>query len=130
MTTRAGKFLGFINAEEATTTIELALISFPLFLLLLGTVEGGRMLWTENSLQYAVERTARCAVVSTSTCGTTAQIQSYAQSMLSGMSVSASTFSSTTASCGVQVSASLPYTPLLPLPMTVTLTASSCRPNS
>src|SRR6202011_2494551 len=98
---------------------------------------------TQNSLQYAVEQAARCAVVNTTispscpttcascptTCGTTAQIQSYAVCMAYGMSLSSSVFSSS--NCGSntqQVSASYSYTPLFPFPNNVTLTASSCRP--
>jgi Flp pilus assembly protein TadG len=99
-------------------------------LLLLGTIDGGRMLWTQNSLQYAVEQAARCAVVNTTTCGTPAQIQSYAASMVNGMTISTSDFSSATnptGCAGTQVSASYSYAPLFPFTGPVPLTASSCR---
>jgi Flp pilus assembly protein TadG len=120
--------LGFDT--EGVTAVEFALISPVLLLLLMGGIEGGRMLWAENSLQYAVERAARCAVVTPSVCGTAAQVQTYAASVDYGQNVSASAFSLTTASCGTLVSASLSYTPLFPIVTNVTLTASSCRPSS
>ena len=128
---------------RGVAAVEFALILLPLLLMVLGIIDGGRMLWTQNSLQYAVEQAARCAVVNTTispscpttcascptTCGTTAQIQSYAVCMAYGMSLSSSVFSSS--NCGSntqQVSASYSYTPLFPFPNNVTLTASSCRP--
>jgi hypothetical protein len=97
------------------------------------------MLWTQNSLQYAVEQAARYAALNQAacnpgppTCYTAAQIQSYAASMANGMSLSTSVFSSASPGCGAnttQVSASYSYAPLFPFPSNVTLTASSCRPS-
>jgi Flp pilus assembly protein TadG len=121
----------FSSDSSGATALEFALIAFPLILLILGAIEGGRMLWMRNALQYAVERAARCAVVTPSTCGTLTQIQSYAASQ--DYSTSGATFSEPTpASCGTgtEVSASLVYTPLIPLPLSVTIAASSCRPGS
>ncbi|MGA7386171.1 MAG: TadE family protein [Methylocella sp.] len=117
-----------ISDIRGAAAVEFALIILSLMLLLLGTVDGGRMLWTQNTLQYAVEQAARCAVVNTTTCGTPAQIQSYAVSMANGMSLSSSVFSSSSPACGTQVSASYSYTPLFPYPTHVILTARSCRP--
>jgi Flp pilus assembly protein TadG len=126
---------------RGATALEFGFIASPLILMLLGTVDGGRMLWTQNALQYAVEQAARYAGLnqaactqpgSTTTCYTTAQIQSYAASMAYGMSLSSSVFSSSSAGCGTlvgtQVTASVPYTPLFPYPHSITLTAGSCRP--
>jgi Flp pilus assembly protein TadG len=101
----------------------------PLMLLLLGTVDGGRMLWTQNSLQYAVEQAARCATVNKTTCGTATQIQTYAATMAYGTNLNQSNFTST--NCGAnttRVSASYSYTPLFPFTGPVPLKASSCRP--
>jgi Flp pilus assembly protein TadG len=119
----------FLSDSSGATALEFAFIAFPLILLVLGAIEGGRMLWTRNALQYAVERAARCAVVTPSTCGTLSQIKSYAASQ--DYSTSGATFSEPTPSCGTgtEVSASLVYTPLIPLPLSVTIAASSCRPS-
>jgi Flp pilus assembly pilin Flp len=118
---------------RGATAVEFAFIASPLILMVLGIVDGGRMLWTQNSLQYAVEQAARYAVTScTTTCATAAQIQSYAASKAYGMTISASDFASNIVGCGAlpgtQVTASVPYTPLFPYPRNLTLTASSCRP--
>ena len=63
-----------ISDIRGATAVEVALILSPLLLMVLGVTDGGRMLWTQNTLQYAVEQAARCAVVNTTTCGTAAQI--------------------------------------------------------
>ncbi|MGH6812159.1 MAG: TadE/TadG family type IV pilus assembly protein [Methylocella sp.] len=123
----------FRVGNRGAAAVEFALIGPPLILLLFGTIEGGRMFWTQNALQYAVEKAARYAVVScSSTCATTSQIQSYAASMVYGQNLSASVFSVATPGCGTnttQVSASLPYTTAAPLSFNVTLTAQSCHPS-
>jgi len=113
---------------RGATAVEFAII-LPMFLLLLvGVIEVGRMLSTKNTLQYAVERAARCAVIGASPCATPAQVQSYAASLVYGSALGAAVFSSTAPACGQEVSASLAYAPILPIPMSVTLTAQSCRP--
>ena len=118
----------FRRDSRGATAAEFALI-LPMFLLLvLGIIEVGRMLSTKNTLQYAVERAARCAVIGASPCATPAQVQSYAASLVYGSALGGAVFSSTAPACGQEVSASLPYTPILPIPMNVTLTAQSCRP--
>ena len=114
---------------RGATAVEFGMIAFPLFLLIMGIIEGGRMLWTQNALQYAAEQAARCAVVNTTVCGTASQIQSYAVSQAYGLHLSTSAFSSINTTCGAQVSASLPYKPLMPIPISVTLTSKSCRPH-
>ena len=68
--------LAFRRDSRGASAAEFALI-LPMFLLLvLGIIEVGRMLSTKNTLQYAVERAARCAVIGASPCATPAQVQS------------------------------------------------------
>ncbi|MGH6839500.1 MAG: TadE/TadG family type IV pilus assembly protein [Methylocella sp.] len=117
--------------NHGVAAVEFALIGPPLILLLFGTIECGRMLGTQNALQFAVEQAARYAIVCnkpTTPCPTTSQIQSKAASVAYGQNVSTSVFSVTTPACGTQVSASLPYTTAAPISISVTLTAQSCRP--
>lgn len=113
--------------NRGAAAVEFALVGLPLILLLFGTIECGQMLWTQNTLQFAVEQAARYAVVNPA--ATTSQIQSYAASMAYGQTVAASVFTVTTPSCGTQVSASLLYTTAAPVSLSVTLTAKSCRPS-
>lgn len=93
-----------------------------------GIVEFGRLLWTQNSLQYASEQAARCAVVNTSTCSSTSKIQAYAAGKVIGISVPASAFSVGSASCGTQISASYAFSFILSrlFPYTITLSAAAC----
>jgi Flp pilus assembly protein TadG len=134
---------GFREDKSGAAAVEFAFVGLALIFLLFGVVECGRMLWTQNALQYAVEQAARCAIVNTTTspkcpatcstcptaCGTTTQIQSYAACMAYGLTLSSSVFSVTTPSNSSCVSASLPYATGLPVSISVTLTAQSCRPS-
>jgi Flp pilus assembly protein TadG len=133
---RRGKRSGRGRAEAGTTALEFALLMPAFLLLFLGIIEFGRLFWMQSSLQQAVEAAARCAIIAE--CGTsTAAIQSYAASQMFGLTVSSDIFSvDTAATCGSgvngeQVSASLPFTFLIPklFPWSITLTAQSCRPN-
>jgi Flp pilus assembly protein TadG len=118
----SGAKAGFITETHGASAVEFAMIAPVFFLLLFGAIECGQMLWTQNALQYAVERAARCAIINLSTC-----TQSYAASLVYGQNLSAAIFSVTSASCGTKISASLPFTAIV-IPIQVTLTASSCRP--
>ena len=118
----------FWRAREGNTAVEFAMVAPALFLLIFGTLEFGRLLWTQSSLHYAVEQTARCASVTPSICGTNTQIQTYAANTISYLNVGTSTFSSSSTSCGHQISASFNYQFIATglFPFTPTLTAQAC----
>ena len=90
-----------------------------------------QMVWTQNTLQYALEQAARCAVVNPTKCGTAAQIESYAASQAYGIAnvILGCIFIEPQRGLRQLVSASLAYEMLPLFTSTVTLTASSCRPN-
>jgi Flp pilus assembly protein TadG len=113
-----------------TTALEFAFVAPVFLLLLLGAVELGRALKMRSGLQYAVQQAARCAVVNTTLCGTTAQVQDYAASQVFGRSTPASAFSVQTVTCGRQVSASQVFTSMArPLiPFRFILRAAACQP--
>ena len=105
----------------------------PIVLLcVLGLIEFARAIWTQATLDYAVQAAARCAAVNTNTCGTDVKIQNYAARKAPGLSFAdpTSTFSVTRPSCGVQVTATLPFAFLVPalLPYSTTLSARACFP--
>ena len=105
----------------------------PIVLLcVLGLIECARAIWTQGTLDYAVEAAARCAAVNANTCGTDANIQNYAANNAPGLSFAnpSSTFGVTRPSCGVQVTATLPFAFLVPalLPYSPTLSARACFP--
>ncbi len=109
-------------------TVDFALIAAPLLLLLLGTMEVGRMLWYQNALNYSVQEAARCASIDVNNCNTTDQVKNYAAAR-SGAGFAASVFSLSSLACGYQVSANYPISLSIPLvPLSVTLTAQSCYP--
>ena len=118
------------EARAGATAVEFALVAPALFLTLFGAIEFGRLLWTQAALHFAVEEAARCASVTPSVCGTSAQISSYAANAVSPLDIAASAFTATTPSCGHRVSASFNYQFVVTglFPFTPTLTAQACFP--
>lgn len=49
---------------RGATIVEFALLAPAIFLILIGTIEGGRMLWTKQTLDEVAYSTARCMAVS------------------------------------------------------------------
>ena len=116
--------------ERGVAAIEFAMTSPLYFLTLFGLAQAGLWLWTDVSLQRAVDAASRCAAILTATCGTTSAIQTYAANNVAGLSVPSSAFSVTTASCGAQVSAAYTvptFTSGLGLP-NITVHVSACYP--
>jgi Flp pilus assembly protein TadG len=108
--------------------VEFAIVAPVLLVLVLGIMEGGRALWTQNALNFAVDQAARCASIDTNNCGTSTQIQNYAAAV-SGEGFTAATFTVSTAACGNVVSASFPIRLYIPfVGSALTLTAQSCYP--
>ncbi len=118
----------FLREQDGSLTVDFALILGPLLLLVLGTMEVGRMLWYQNALNYSVQEAARCATVDVNNCNTSSQIKSYAAAR-SGASFTSETFSTSTAACGNLISANYPMSLDIPFAaMSITLTAQSCYP--
>jgi uncharacterized membrane protein len=139
----ASRRFGRFSCDAAgSAAVEFALTIPILLLLLLGTAEFGRLLWTQNSIQSAVEQAARCAAFKLPGCANAAQTQTYAASLVHGYEAVAAEFTVSYGACGVAgttgvlVSASVPFTSLLspnserPLEshLAITLTGQSCRP--
>jgi Flp pilus assembly protein TadG len=116
--------------EGGTTALEFAITAPLFFLILLGIVEAGLLMWTQVGLQHATESAARCATINTSTCGSTTAIQNYAAQQAYGLTVAPSAFTVNAAACGNQVSASYPFQFVVSLfgLQSVTLTGQSCFP--
>jgi Flp pilus assembly protein TadG len=149
-------FTRFSRNTAGSAAVEFALTVPALLLLLFGTFEFGRLLWTQNSIQYAVEQAARCAAMGqapgATSCTSTGATQTFAVSQVHGYTVATGAFTVTyqcnptpSAGCtacgvantkGVLVSASVPFTPLLASTaltpfesaLSITLTGQSCRP--
>ena len=119
-----------LAARHGTTAVEFALLAPALLLILFGAIEFGRLMWTQAALHFAVEEAARCASITPSVCGTSAQVTAYAANAISPTNIASSAFTSTTPSCGHQVSASFAYQFVVTglFPFTPTLTAQACFP--
>ena len=118
--------------RHGASAVEFALVATPLFLFLFGIEETARIMWTQSAINMAVEDGARYSSVSgpTGACTAAATVQSYAASRAWGMSLPSGDFTASTAACGCQVTASVPFTPIVPnlVPYNITLTASACFP--
>jgi Flp pilus assembly protein TadG len=121
---------GLHNARGGTAAVEMAIL-LPAFLtVLLGIVEFGRLVWTQSTLQFAVEAAARCAAVNTTTCSGTSTTQTYAASEAYGLSIPSTDFTVSIPSCGEEVSIAYSFSFVVPalFPWTITLNAQSCHP--
>jgi Flp pilus assembly protein TadG len=116
--------------QAGAAALEYAIILPALLLMVLGAIDVGRVLWTQVTLDRAVEAAARCGAINATTCGTATQIQTYAASQAYGMTVAASVFTAGSASCGVQVNGALPFTFVIPWMGSndITLKAGACYP--
>ena len=117
--------------RDGATALEFALIALPLLLLVCGTMDFGRMLWTEATLHTAVEDAARCASVNAALCGSSSATQSYAAGRAFGLGLDAAAFTVSAQSCGNEVTASYPFAFAFGglFPLSVTLTAAACFPS-
>lgn len=119
-----------------TTALEFALVALPFVMLLLGVIDFSRFIWTQSTLQFTVEKAARCAAVNTTICGTTAQMQNYALSQqVLPSEIQAQDFKDNPSTCsssvpGKSVSISKNFTFTIPqlMPFAMTLKAQSCYP--
>jgi Flp pilus assembly protein TadG len=132
-----------LACHRGAAAIEFAIVLPILLLLVLGLIEVGRAIWTQTTLDYAVQAAARCYAighaVAGATCETAAQTQQYAVDHAPGLSLSTDIFNVTIEACdgagggvpGVKVAVpSLPFDWLVPalLPYSTTLSASTCFP--
>ncbi|TPI33861.1 pilus assembly protein [Mesorhizobium sp. B3-2-1] len=62
------RLTAFIRDRSGANAVEFALLSVPLLLVLFGTVEFGRMFWTQHVLQDTATAGARCVGVLQSHC--------------------------------------------------------------
>ena len=62
------KLPSFLRDRSGANAVEFALLSVPLLMVLFGTVEFGRMYWTQHVLQETASTGARCVGVLQSGC--------------------------------------------------------------
>lgn len=116
--------------RRGNAALEFAFL-MPVFLVLfLGIMEFDRFLWTQTTLQHAVEAAARYAAINYPACSNSSQTQSYAAGEVFGQSVATSAFTLTCGACGTQVTGQVNFTFVVPafFPYNITLNAQSCYP--
>jgi len=120
--------------QRGAAAIEYALILPAVLIFFFGLMDAGRLLWSYTTLSRAVEAAARCGAINTTLCGTAAQVKTFAVSQAWGMTITASAFTVTTATCGIKVSGSYDFEYVMPIlnavvpKGTITVTASACYP--
>lgn len=67
--------------RQGTTTVEFAIVIMAMILLVFGTIEWGRMLWTRQIVMHAANMAARCSSISSPLCNGTNTPASYAASV-------------------------------------------------
>lgn len=136
----------FRHDENGASALEFALVALPLLMLVIGTIEYGRLMWTRQALQSLAISTARCMGIlqddcaasgSYSTPRTTAYVISRASSF--GVSIAATNLSlNANASCGAvagfsSVTVTYKYSAVTPivgaLLGNIPLSATACFPN-
>jgi Flp pilus assembly protein TadG len=124
-----------LRRSDGAAAVEFALCLPILLMAILGAIEFGRVMWTQNALHYAVQQAARCySINNASVCTSVSTTQTYAAAT-AGYAFDPSIFTVTTAVCGKQVSASYTFQFLTSLVniaaltnRNLTLTAQSCFP--
>ena len=122
--------LRLLRDRGASTAIEFSLVLPAIVGVIMGLIEVGQVMWTQMALNSAVQSASRCASVTPQTCGTSGQVQAYASQHAGGLALPAGAFTFTTPACGMQVAANYAFTPFTSyIPMSFTMTATSCYPN-
>lgn len=118
--------------RSGAVALEFALIAPALFILIMGGIESGRLMWTQSALEMSVAQAARCYAWQVSSCTTPSSTQTFATTVAPQLGFSTSVFTVTLAACGSKVTASYPYSFIASglFPLAPTLTASACFPTA
>ena len=95
----------FASSAEGTAAVEFAFVMPAFLALVIGSITASILLYSNVSLQNAVEQGARCYSVNASTCGSATATQTYAQGLYHG--IGSPTFTASTPACGHQVAATV-----------------------
>jgi Flp pilus assembly pilin Flp len=121
--------------QRGSVALEYGLIAPLLLVVVLGTIDTGRLIWNYTTLYRATEAAARCGAVNTIRCATAPQIKAYAVTEAWGLTIDASAFTVAAQSCGLQVQASYAFNSIIPgfdlvAPIgLITLQATACYPS-
>ena len=117
-----------VEDETGASAVELALIAPAFFALLMGIIHASLLVFTVASMNFAVEKGARCASVNSTACGDATSIAAYAADNYYAPGASP-TFTYATPACGKSLTATLTYTLSVVLYETsIPLSATACFP--
>lgn len=134
--------IGYGRADSGATAVEFALVIGPLLLLIVGIIEGGRLMWSANALDEIAINGARCLGIYAPGCAigetimpdqTISYIRQAAQSW--GLALDPSEISlATDAGCAVEtgflrVALAMRFDSILPVLDGTVLTAEACFPS-
>lgn len=90
----------FWREKRGASAVEFAIVAFPFFLVLYGTLEFGRAHWTRETLQAIANTGARCMGLVQSGCGTSgtynaSQTTTYVQSVATSWGITVASSSIT-----------------------------------
>lgn len=129
----------FIRDTRGANAVEFAFVLPLLFAMIVGVIEGNRLLWTRQAIQSAAANAARCMSVGNEGCDTASGAQVYARKRAEKMGVSVPLSDITVSrnqTChgetgmnqvAFDVAFDSPVAALLPLPER--LTAEACFPS-
>lgn len=136
----------FRRDQRGASALEFALVALPFLLLVIGTIEYGRFLWTRQALQSLAISTARCMGVLQDACAVSGSYNSartttylLSQASALGVSIAASNVALVAnASCGAiagfsSVTISYSFSTVTPIVSAlvggIPITVSACFPN-
>lgn len=76
---------GFLGNDDGAAAIEFAFVSVMFLFMVFGIIEIGRIYWTWNTMQYALENTTRHAL--TNADATDEDLEAYAAESMAGIQV-------------------------------------------
>lgn len=78
--TRISLIKQWLKEESASTSVEFSMVGLGFIVMLVGVIEVGRLAWTSNVVDYAVDESARYAVLHQD--ATSNDVESYARNLL------------------------------------------------
>jgi Flp pilus assembly protein TadG len=136
---------GFKSDTAGATAVEFALVILPFLLMVFGSIEVARLMWTRNALQQLSIKGARCMALNSSACAVTgtfntAATLSYIESAAAAAGISLAdgniTLNSSATCAGVsgvsQVSIAYGFQTAVPLVTSFvgqTIDVTACYPN-
>jgi Flp pilus assembly protein TadG len=128
------KARSFLHRAEGTAAVEFAITSPVYFLALFGLAQAALWLWSDFTLQRAVDAASRWAAVQyqlTKTCPNIADTQTYAVSATVGLPIAASAFGVYCGACGTnssKVAATYSVPTFIPALPNIKVNVSACYP--